>query len=329
VLTETLFQSADLPAADRFDCWRERLGHTHAPMDLTSDHTADFRAHQRVIGLGAVSVWPATFQPLVFRRTPKLIRQSDPESYHLSLLLRGEGGVSWGSQQAVYHAYDFHSNDSSRPSQMWTGPEPITTVGIEVPKTLLSLPRNRADQVIGRRMSGRTGVGALLAQFVTQLAADTGSYQPSDGPRLGIILTDLVAALFMHALDADDALLPETRQRTLTLHIRAFVQARLHDPGLTPAAIAEAHHISISYLHRLFQAEEDTVGAWIRRERLERARRDLADPALRGTAIHAVATRWGFPRAADFSRAFRAAYGVSPREYRDHAGQPSSGRIGK
>ncbi|MFF7753489.1 hypothetical protein ACFZCP_30630 [Streptomyces sp. NPDC007971] len=36
-------------------------------------------------------MWSAEFQPLVFRRTPKLIRQSDPEAYHLSFVVRGTG----------------------------------------------------------------------------------------------------------------------------------------------------------------------------------------------------------------------------------------------
>ncbi|MGW9499321.1 helix-turn-helix domain-containing protein [Streptomyces prasinus] len=44
--------------------------------------------------------------------------------------------------------------------------------------------------------------------------------------------------------------------------------------------------------------------------------RDLTDPRLRSRSIRAIATRWGFVDAAHFSRAFRAAYGVSPRDHR-------------
>jgi AraC-like DNA-binding protein len=82
--------------------------------------------------------------------------------------------------------------------------------------------------------------------------------------------------------------------------------------------IAAAHHISLSYLHRIFQqrSQGETVAAWIRNRRLEGARRDLADPSLHGTPIHAIAARWGFPRASDFTRAFRAIHGQSPREFR-------------
>ncbi|MEU9123638.1 helix-turn-helix domain-containing protein [Streptomyces sp. NPDC048506] len=62
--------------------------------------------------------------------------------------------------------------------------------------------------------------------------------------------------------------------------------------------------------------EEATVAAWIRRRRLDAARGDLADPALDAVPIHAIAARWGFPRAAVFTRAFRSAYGIPPRDYR-------------
>ncbi|WP_201761055.1 MULTISPECIES: hypothetical protein [unclassified Nonomuraea] len=38
--------------------------------------------------------------------------------------------------------------------------------------------------------------------------------------------------------------------------------------------------ISISYLHRVFQEEGLRVTAWIKAQRLERVRHDLADPAF-------------------------------------------------
>lgn len=303
-----------MPAADRFDYWVELLGHTHAPMELHSDCADDFRASQRVLDLGAVTVWSAAFQPQVFRRTPKLIRQSDPETYSLSLGIRGTGAGVWKHRETQYKPHDLFITSTSLPSEIHsTG---VTTVAVEVPKSRLPLPRDLAGRIVGAPASAQEGVGALLAQFLTQLTADTAPYQPSDGPRLGTVLTDLVAALFAHLLEAGDCLPPETRRRTLTLSIKRFILEHLHDPQLTPSAIAAAHHISTGYLHGLFQHEEDTVAAWIRLRRLEAACRDLADPSLHSTPIHTIATRWGFARASDFSRAFRTAYGTSPRDFR-------------
>ncbi|KPC64237.1 helix-turn-helix domain-containing protein [Streptomyces chattanoogensis] len=322
MLNETEFRTDGLSRGDRFGFWCERIGRTtDVPLDLYSDHAADFWAHQRVLELGAIQVWPATHHALGYRRIPKHILQSDPEHYHIGIPLKGTNQVAWADEKAVYGPYDIRVHDSSRAVEVncANGPDLFSGIGIEVPRAQLHLPRNKLDQLYARSMSGREGVGGLLVQFLTQLTADTSPYQPSDAPRLGTIVVDLLSALFAHVLDADRTLAPETRSRTLVLRIRAYVQRNLHDPRLTPQAIAAAHHISTSYLHRLFQNEHETIAAWIRRQRLEHARRDIADPAMCSTAIHVIAARWGFTRASDFSRAFRTAYGMTPRDYRHQA----------
>ncbi|XVU27081.1 cupin domain-containing protein [Actinoplanes sp. CA-054009] len=188
MLNEDVFDSERLPAGERFDAWREQMSSTHAPMRLESERAADFRAYQRLIGLGAVSMWPARFEQLVFLRTPRLIRQSDPEVYHLSLLRAGAATASWGRRETTYQAGDFHLNDSSRPYEIWTEKgSSISSIGVEIPKVLLPLPPRAVDRAVGRPLSDRIGPGGLLAQFLVRLAADTTLYRPSDAPRLGAV----------------------------------------------------------------------------------------------------------------------------------------------
>ena len=80
------------------------------------------------------------------------------------------------------------------------------------------------------------------------------------------------------------------------------------------------------YLYKLFEHRPSGVAAWIRERRLERCRRDLLDPALRTQPVSTIAARWGLTDPAHFSRAFRAAYGVPPAEYRSSmAGAPVPG----
>ncbi|MFF2520355.1 helix-turn-helix transcriptional regulator [Streptomyces sp. NPDC058086] len=98
--------------------------------------------------------------------------------------------------------------------------------------------------------------------------------------------------------------------------VHSFIEHHLDDPQLSPAAIAAAHHISVRYLHRLFQPQGTTVSAWIRQRRLERCHRDLADPQSSDKPIGFLAARWGFVHASDFTRSFRTAYGVPPSTYR-------------
>jgi AraC-like DNA-binding protein len=67
-----------------------------------------------------------------------------------------------------------------------------------------------------------------------------------------------------------------------------------------------------------------SLGEWIRARRLEECRNALAHPAGQFIAITNLARQWGFRDASSFGRSFRAAYGMSPREWRDtHSGDPS------
>jgi len=318
----TVFRSDDLPKQHRFEYWCDLTHQAIAPSHMISQFADDFWARQRLLELGPVLVWPTSHLPTQFRRTEKLVRQSDPEMYHLSLILGGELGFEHVGRAEIYGPSELWVSDTSRPYDVHPpaelGRQVITGVGVYFPKKLLPVPSARIQQLLGRRLPGRQGVGALLTGFLTGLERQADVLQPSDAPRLGAVLTDLLAAWFAQVLEADDALPPETRQRALSMRIRAFIRQNLHDPELAPPVIAAAHHISLSYLHQIFKedAPGQTVAAWIRALRLEGARRDLADPNLSSTPVHTIATRWGMVRASDFGRAFRRAYGVSPKEYR-------------
>jgi len=318
-MIETVFRCDDIPQADRFDYWREQMTQLIAPMEMSSDHTGDFQGEARVLELGAAHVWPTKFHPMRFRRTPKLIRQSDPELYHFSFLVQGKLQVSQARQETAYGRNGLYVVDTSRPYDCVAYGEPPAGVGLEIPKAMIPLPYDRIDPLLARPIPGHEGVGALLGGFLTRLASDDGAYRLSDGPRLGNVLVDLASSLLAHAIEAESALPPETNRHTLTLRVKNFIQRNLHDPQLTPAAIAAAHHISVGYLHRLFRDEDTTVSRWVRQQRLDRTRRDLADPGLSAAPVHELASRRGFSHPAVFSRAFRAAYGIPPSDYRQLA----------
>ncbi|OKH99036.1 AraC family transcriptional regulator [Streptomyces sp. CB02923] len=318
MLGEKQFRSQDVPAVDRFDFWRELMNQTVAPLEMSSDHADDFIASMRLLKLGPVDVWPTTLPSMRFQRTSKLIRQSDPELFHMTFVVQGNLGIDQSGKQTAHGPGDLYVVDSSRTYDCHAVNDrgPVKGVGVEVPKKMLAVAGKGTNELLGRRIPGQEGFGALLTQFLTRITTDTTSFQPSAGPQLGTIMLDLLSALFAHELRAEAALTPETRRRSLVLRIRSFIQRNLADPQLTPRAVAAAHHISLSHLHRLFREENTTVAAWIRHQRLERSRREIADPALRHHTIHQIATRWGYTRAADFTRAFRTRYGMPPSDYR-------------
>nr|WP_317621204.1 helix-turn-helix domain-containing protein [Streptomyces sp. CBMA123] len=319
-----------MPAREQFDCWRELIGRTRAS-EMTSVHADDFRAEMRRLELGPVTLLRSSFPPTRFRRTAAMVRRTDPEVYHLTMPLAGGLSLTRGAGEhtRTFGRGDLYLADSSHPYEVRAlgapaagrGEQRTEAVGIDFPVSLLPLPPHRLRDLLGRGFSVREGTCALLAQFLVGLDRQAAALGPAAADRLGAVAVDLVAAWVAGELDAETELPDEARHRALAEHVRAFARRNLHDPELTPAVIAAAHHVSVSHLHRVFtrQSQGTTLAAWIRAERLERARRDLADPAHRTTPVHAVATRWGLPRADDFSRAFRAAYGLSPREHRRRA----------
>ncbi|MFC3996795.1 helix-turn-helix domain-containing protein [Nocardiopsis sediminis] len=324
-MVESRFDSEDFPEDERFDRWRAWLAGTYAPMSLPTDRP-DFVIRQRHLALGPVLVWPSAVPGMDIRRTAAQIRASDPGFYHVGMVHSGSCAIDWGDRQTVHRPGQLQIFDSSRPfgSRFSADGGVYAGIGIKVPSGLVGLPRDLVAKALTAPISYREGAGALLTGFVTHLTANADALDPGDAPRLGSVLADLVAAMFAHVVEEESALTPETRRRSLLLRAQAFLLKNLHDPGLGPEAAAAALHISVSHLHQLFRATGTTAGAWIRAQRLDRARCDLTDPALAHLPVRAIGHRWGFTHPATFSRAFRAAYDTSPADHRHQSGLPAA-----
>ena len=124
--------------------------------------------------------------------------------------------------------------------------------------------------------------------------------------------------LLVLALKADERTLTtgtsSVREAHLT-RIESVVRKNLGDADLDPESIARACGISTRYLHELFRDTNQTVGSWIRDQRLEAAREALLDRSNK-QSLAEIAYRFGFGDQAQFSRAFRNAYAMAPKDYR-------------
>ncbi|MEV0173049.1 helix-turn-helix domain-containing protein [Streptomyces sp. NPDC050803] len=193
--------------------------------------------------------------------------------------------------------------------------EEFTLHLVRIPRRALTLTDQQVAALCGRAPCADGPVAPLLASVLREIAAAPPATSPYTARHLAGGVADLVALLA--AGDADPGPRAGQDREALVRRVRAHVDAHLWDRGLTPAGIAEALHISIRYLHRLFEGQGSTVGRWIQHRRLEEARRELARPGRGDITVSAVARRWGFASATHFSRSFRAAYGMSPSDWRD------------
>ncbi|MFD9064486.1 helix-turn-helix domain-containing protein [Kitasatospora purpeofusca] len=176
-------------------------------------------------------------------------------------------------------------------------------------------------ELSGKSFGTDSGTAALVAAYLGRLAGPVGSLDPHVAARLVTTAQDLLAVLAHEHRRRTARPVPEEVRATIA-RTKEYILRRLDDPALTPERIAAAHHFSVRYLHKLYQYEGVTVGRWIQRRRLEMCRRELARPSARPATVAAVAKRWGFVSTSHFSRVFRAAYGVAPREWQAGAREP-------
>ena len=207
--------------------------------------------------------------------------------------------------------------DSSRPLDGWRTCSPDLNVAIvaQLPRPLPHLPQSAADDLTAVPFSALHGMGAVFARWLQNLSDSAPELDAADAPLLASITADLLSAVLAQRVD-EAKTSPEAALRVLRVSIRDYVRQRLGDPGLTLRAVAAAHRISLRRLYQIFDDDGVAPATWIRRTRLERCRRDLADPRLLSLPVRAIGARWGFGDPAHFTRVFRAAYGVPPGEYR-------------
>jgi AraC-like DNA-binding protein len=307
---------------------RVRLGicETIVPFDLRVGADEDCRAEIHSLDLGMIRIVCAAGDSLegeVFR-TPRLIRASDPDLCKIDVQVRGRGVLEQDDRQAELGPGAFSFVDLSRPCQLAGGLDGVAAVMF--PRSLLPLRYRDTKQLAGVRFDPDEPNSALVGLLVGKVAGNLDEHVTPANVRIGGAIFDLIVAALSVRLDRVDAVPADTRLRALGWQVKSFIEAQLGDPALTPGRIAAAHHISLRYLYRIFEAEHTSVGSWIRGRRLDHCRRDLTDPALAGRAVSAIGARWGFVDATHFTRAFKTAYGVTPGDYRRLSVEPDRSR---
>ncbi|WP_267713670.1 helix-turn-helix domain-containing protein [Streptomyces sp. CoH17] len=316
-----VFDSRELAVQERAEAWRELTGQFLAPNEFDIEEPEAFGASLSAADLGDVQVAAMTYTALRSRRTPRLIRRSDPGQWVVGLILGGRQGIDQKGRQQWAEARELVLYTESHPYETRVEPTDgrgtAASVVARFDPADVPLPTRHLDRLLATPLSGSEGVGGLLGALLAQLATDTGPHRATATARLGGVFTDLLTGCLAHHLDLRDRTPTEHRRRLLLLQVRDFIRRRLGDADLSPSVIAAANHISPRTLHRLFEDSGTTVASYVRGQRLRRVREDLGDPGLASRPVHAIAGRWGFSRPSDFGRAFRRAYGVSPAAYRE------------
>lgn len=330
ILNDKLVTTASVPADRRLAFWREVVCQTIAGVEakpLIPRRAYKGRIHSRSIHLQDfrhLDLLYVVADPQRVNRTRELIDLQAEEAWLLMLQEHGTCSIRQGDQHAHLAPGDIGFLDTSRPYEVLF-PHAFCQSILKVPASLFSeiVPMRR--DVAGLSLASRDPLTAIARANLLLLERFAHKINPVLLPAAAGRAIDHLGLAMRASLDHG----PLRRDRGASAHhfsrASLYILDHLGDPSLSVERVAKTINISSGHLHDIFRkATGSTIGAYIRAQRLERCRRDLADQSLRHQSITSIAHRWGFSETSSLSRAFRAAYQVSPRRFRQTVGTAAS-----
>ncbi|MBT2445461.1 helix-turn-helix domain-containing protein [Streptomyces sp. ISL-36] len=316
--------------AERMSVWRQALSTAYVRLEpVVRTDPECWRGSLSVDRLGSLQVATEESDPVKVLRTPQGAAADGLAYVFARIQLEGSALLFQDGRSARLDPGDLAFYDASRPFSLVL-PEHHRARVLMVPRPMVRMGDTEVRRITATAVGDSPdGPSALLLPLLSGLTREIGSASPHVREKLARTVADLLSTLAEDLLNREGRRPAGTGPATLLDRIKAFIESRLGEPELAPRMIAGEHHISLRYLHKLFQTQGTTVSGWIRRRRLDACRAELARPAAADLAIAAVAARWGFTSPAHFSHAFRRAYGVSPSQWRTSCLRmgPAAGRL--
>ena len=280
--------------------------------NLTIDGEGDgFEGAIDVRRFGGLDLSRIASSPAVVRRHRPSGAREHARYFKLHIQETGSSLNLQDGHEAVLGPGDLMLCDSSRPYSIRFD-APNRMLVLRLPEDRLSARFEDPDALVGRRLGVESLGASLLSAFVHNLwAAPVANDDDADceGPLLDAAI-NLLAAAHGLAPAAPGPLAPCSKQR-----IRRFVDENLCDPELSVGGVARAMGLSPRYVQMAFADIATTPLAYIRRKRLQLAAQQLRRHGP-GCNITDLGFSLGFNDLSHFSRAFKARYGVGPRDYR-------------
>jgi AraC-like DNA-binding protein len=315
-----------VPVADRADFFADAMAQVTYPHAFGFPEGArPFSATIATSRLGPLQMSRVSTQPYRGSRTRRVLARDSEELVLIALRRRGKATVMSPAGRGTIRPLpgDLSIFTSSSLYQI-EHRRRFEALMFKLPRRVLPVPDADLHRLSGTAVAGTAGLGRLMSSFLTRLVDTFDSYPAESGEEVARTVTDLFAVLAAERL-GHDRIETDTAQRVLFLQFRYFINSNLADPDLSAESIARAHHVSTRYVQKLFHTQGTTAGRWILRRRLEECRRELERRSAYAPSVGEIAKRWGFSTSAHFSHAFRAAYGISPREWRAIIGSLAAG----
>lgn len=312
-----VLSTEQVPPRDRIAFWNEVICSTFFQLDVARIGGGMFRGMVRTNQVGPIQATRILTDPMTAERSRRHLRSAEEDLYLLALQLRGRTIGNQDGRQVVLQPGDLTLFDSTRPYLVDFQGREFDHLVLQFPRAALGERGIEAVNATAHRIAVDSMIGRLVSPFLVNATRVADRASPETGQRLAEMALDLIATALAPLAGLDRP--PASPGEDLLCRVQLYMQLHLSDPHLSPPKVAAAHNISLRQLHRLFSREGTTFGRWLRDERLRRCFDDLGSQRLAGRSIAGIGARWGLPDAPSLSRAFRARYGMSPRERRSAA----------
>jgi AraC-like DNA-binding protein len=241
------------------------------------------------------------------RRGRREIAATDDDLVGVLVMREGSLGLTLDGRSMLLAPGQVVVWDGGRPGS-FDALGPIAKRTLVLPRARLRAAFPQLERVLGRVLAADAPSVRLLVAYLDTVAAQAAELDASGRAVAGDAAIELArVALGAGLADSRDRL-----RDVLLVAARRYVDTHLGDDDLTPRRIAAAHAVGLRTLYDAFEPSGESVGAYIRRRRLERCYADLV--SARDRSVGEVALHWGFRNSSHFSRVFRERYGVSPRD---------------
>lgn len=298
----------------RLQFWRDAVCDTFVELDCRAKSDGPFSGEITTAQCQDMHFSCVRADGQIVERTRSRIRSAREEIVLVSVQVHGRGVVAQDGREAILNPGDFACYDSTRPYTL--------SFDARFEQIVLHMPRKDMVRRIGptevftaRRVAAESPLGSLVAPFIRNTASIVSEVDAVATGQLSDVCLGLVTTA-LGDLTSRQHLGDTPARAALMYRAKAIIEQHLGDSDLNTERIAALMGISSRYLQDLFHSENSTVSEWIWERRLEKSRRDLCCSLLARESITQIAIASGFSDLAHFSRRFKAAYALSPRDYR-------------
>lgn len=308
-------KTSNLRERDRLDFWRDIICDEFVQLDCRKVTVGDFIGELHGgVGISELRFSEVIADPQYVVRSRRQIAKSTEADFLISFQVEQRGLICQNGREALLKPGSFAMYDSTQPYSL-TFKERFHQFVLQMPKDVMARHLVNPEQYTAIPVSGRSGLGAVLSNFLFSLAKELPNVrQASD--ELADNLVEMIALAFSSSLMLEQVGAQSVVRKSLRRRVLHYIDTNLCNPQLSNARIAHAVGISVRYLHKLFENDHETIHALILRRRLEKARDILNDPCYAGHSIEQIAYGAGFISAPHFSRSFKRHFGLNPSQAR-------------